>query len=225
MILESYFPQIPDDKLLLTMKQELELFKKNLGPGFGNLAPEYAGFESIFLEGSNLQQKTFIARFKLYNEIFSTVEPDTDVSDLVCIWKVLKKFKMRPPSDLMTKISASDYVEIRDQNGVQIFGNFNFLKQLSYSVEEIFWYSWDELFSRDKKITELIMSEFIKSVSTATESFDPNIPEHQCWETRSTGGHTATVKMQMFSPVFGENKSVRYMLATSKIKRASEVSH
>lgn len=224
MILESYFPQIDEAKTATTMRKELELFKINLGTEFGNLADALPGFENIFLQGSVAQQKTFVARLKFYNEIFSSgMDPETDLVDLKFVWSILKKFKMCPPADLIGKLDVSNYIEIRDNRGVQIFGNFNFLKVLSYSVEELFWYSWDELFSRDEKITQLIMQEFIKSVTTATQPFDPNISEHTCWETRSRGKHSAKVKMLMFSPIFGENQTISYMLATSKIKVGSAV--
>ncbi len=211
-----------NDLLLPSMRRELATLKSNFGPLFpDNLGASIASFEPHFLAGSEEQQRVFIARTSLYNQLIASgLHPETDFRDSRFLWSLFNILGIKPPSSLMNKIDMNDYIEIRDSNGLHTFGNMNFLKILSYSFEELFWYSWEDLFSRNEKINDLIKSQFIRAVTYEEYPFDPEIPEHLCSEKKSAELRSAKVKMNLFSPLFSNrNDGMKYMLAASKITR------
>jgi hypothetical protein len=220
MILERYFNQFSAGDQFSVMTHELLKFKKFISSNLPNTQRPSIKFQEDFSSGTPLAQNIFIARLKFYNELFeSGVRPEIDFQESTFLWALFKKIGLFPPSDLMDQIDMSTYLEIRDKNGLQIFGNFNFLSILSYSVEDLFWYPWDNLFSRDQQIVEMIQKEFIQTVTTARHPFKPNVPKHICEELHSERKHKAFVEMTMFSPLFNHSGDREYMIATSKITR------
>lgn len=219
MIFENYKLPLDSETRLVALRSALYQYKNYLRMFRIHPKPPPPFFEKTFLAGSDEQQKIFIARFELHNELFaSCIQPGKSMpDDKMFIWSLFKKLDLRPPSNLMDKIEIEDYIEIRDKNGVQIFGNFEFLTLLSYSVEEVFWYSWEDLFARDEIVTQKIVAAFVKSVSSASGPFDPEVPEHVGFE-KSAEKRKYSVKMKMFSPVFSKSHQPDYMLATSKIQ-------
>lgn len=218
----SLLNQRRNDLLLPSMRRELATLKHHFGHLFPeNLSASIASFEPHFLAGTEEQQAIFIARTRLYNQLIDAgIQPETDFRDSRFLWSLFNILKIKPPSGLMNKIDMNDYIEIRDANGLHIFGNMNFLKILSYSFEELFWFSWEELFSREESVNDLIKSQFIRAVTFEENPFDPNIPEHICSEKKSSEKRSAKVKMNIFSPLFtNRNDGMKYMLASSKITR------
>lgn len=166
------------------------------------------------------KQLPFLRRLKLYIELLeeAQIEGMDVMRDKMFLWKSFQKIRVVPSSDLFELIVPGDYIEVYDATGVQLFSNFEFLSILSYSFEEVLWWSWDELFGRHPEHNEPIGRAFEKCFIDAKGPFCPDIEEHLCWEMRSPEMKKAKVFMKMFSPIFGRDKSPKAMLATSTIK-------
>ncbi len=173
-------------------------------------------YHEIFL-APFYQKASLINRLHLQN-ILAQDAIDSDLTEAQYVWNMLNALKAKAPEQLFEMLKVKDYIEIRDLNGVQVAANLNFLKVLSYSLEELFWYPWDELFTRDQKITTEIMNKFFYCITEAKSFFDPEIPEHICSELKSLEKRSAIVKMNIFCPLKGQNNSVHYMLACSELK-------
>lgn len=167
-----------------------------------------------------LERQKFIAKIKFYTQLIASSEAENiDImKDKAFLWKSLNQIGVLPSSDLFSQIHPGDYIEVYDPEGVQLFANFEFLSLISYSFEEILWWSWDQLFDRDSQHTKTILSNFVHCFSEAQGPFVPSVVDHVCWETRSKTPKKAQVTMKMFAPLFARNKKPMAMLATSKIQ-------
>ncbi len=167
-----------------------------------------------------LKRQEFITKIKFYTQLIATSEMENIdiIKDKAFLWKSFSQIGLLPSSDLFSQIHPGDYIEVYDPDGIQLFANFEFLSLISYSFEEILWWPWDQLFDRDPKHTESILSNFVRCFSDAQGPFVPSVENHICWETRSETPKEALVTMKMFAPLFARNKKPMAMLATSKIQ-------
>jgi len=166
------------------------------------------------------ERKKFIAKIRFYSQLIASAEAENiDImKDKAFLWKSFSQIGLLPNSDLFSQIHPGDYIEVYDSEGVQLFANFEFLSLISYSFEEILWWSWDQLFARDPRHTETMMVNFTHCFTQALGPFVPSVEDHICWETRSETPKKALVTLKMFAPLFARNKKPMAMLATSKIQ-------
>ena len=167
-----------------------------------------------------VERKKFIGKLRFYTQLIASADAENiDImKDKAFLWKSFSQIGLLPTSDLFAQIHPGDYIEVYDTDGVQLFANFEFLSLISYSFEEILWWSWDQLFQRDPQHTNAIMANFVRCFTNAKGPFVPDVENHICWETRSENPKRAQVTMKMFAPLFARNKKPMAMLATSQIQ-------
>lgn len=192
-----------------------ELFKEKNVP----IRSDASNMEPAFREASPEIQANFLKKIQFYYDLcVGAIQEDIElIEDKRFLWYAFKQLGMRPPSDLMNHIDPKDHIEVYDAQGVQVFANFEFCRLIAYSIEEIFLFSWDQLFGREQKYTDLIMAAFAKSVTVANGPFHPEVPRHTCWELRLQSKRQAVVDMKMFCPIFDQSGRRAYMIATSHI--------
>ena len=71
---------------------------------------------------------------------------------LVFTWRALNKLGLVPRSDLFSKVTDDDILEVYDGEGRQLYRNFRFFDFCSYTMEELYTREWWELYKRDEDI-------------------------------------------------------------------------
>jgi hypothetical protein len=114
------------------------------------------------------QQTQALSRLTVYYKIMSTAtEAKIELrDDKSLLWWALKEFKLRPTSDILDKLDEGDVIEVYDSNFVQIYRNFQFFRICSYTLEELFSYEWPVLFDREAHITESLIKDCMKVLSS-----------------------------------------------------------
>lgn len=174
-----------------------------------------------FTSLDNVGQLGILSRMKFNLKIYMELEAsDFDLlEDKRASWYVINQLGVRPPSDLYSKLEDGDYVEIYDQQGIQVFRNLEFCNLTSYSLEQIISYSWDELYDRKTYIFDQIYKSFTLAFSGALNTFEPEVDEHIVTERLLNRSEQFKVKMKMFSPLLDKNNKAKYLFASSKITR------
>lgn len=174
-----------------------------------------------YKKASYEKQRDFLSKIEFYVSLCQeALSMSIDlIKDKKFIWLTFKRLDCFPSAELMDQIKDGDAVEIyRAETGVLEFCNFDFCRNVGYSIEQLFFEPWHELFYRDEKYMRQITDQFKKSVTIARGPFIPNIEEHICYEASSLAGNSINVKMKMFSPVKHKSGQIKYMIATSDLK-------
>ncbi len=82
------------------------------------------------------------------------LENPQEKNSLNLFWLFMRELGFKSTSDLFSHLKFDDVLELYNQSGVQIFCSMNFFNLCSYSYEEIFSYSWFDLYNREVPITQ-----------------------------------------------------------------------
>lgn len=73
------------------------------------------------------------------------------------LWLALRYFGLRPTSDVFEVLTNGSAIELYSSEGIQLWRNFKVMDVCSYTLEEIFCYTWQERYERDENATNKIM--------------------------------------------------------------------
>jgi len=113
-------------------------------------------------------QKILIERFNTQLSIITELNEDKlNFRDPVqSVWRILSKFNWKPPHDLFQRLSKNDIVEIYLPDQTQLYRNLEYFKYTSYSLTELLFFPWHELFEHQKgfheKIGEIANAVFVE---------------------------------------------------------------
>lgn len=74
------------------------------------------------------------------------------------VWGALKVLGLIPPADAFQHIESNHLVEIYNSNFGQVFRSLNFLLFVSYSIDELMTYHWQELYERTGDTTKEMLA-------------------------------------------------------------------
>ena len=115
-------------------------------------------------------------------------------------------------------MKLSDFIEIYDKNSIQVFRSFELFHHLSYSLSEIFTYTWVDLFNRDdfvfKRMFEL--SEGVLS-GKIVDILHPRFPDHIVEEKFSSKQFWVKMRHKIICPLRAADGSIGGLLNTFKI--------
>ncbi len=140
-------------KITAILKQHditVKPFHSDSLPAFNKLSPE--------------DQMQAIQHAQNYLEVLNSVN-DAKWSykdDLHFLWRSLKVLKLTPSSDIFEHIKKNDAVEIFNLNNIQVWRNLASLDLLSYTLEEIYCYSWEDRYIRNEQTLAEIKVVFEK---------------------------------------------------------------
>ena len=140
-------------------------------------------------------------------------------------WYALQKLKMIPSDNMFSHVDQDDSIEIYDSMGLQIYRSFNFSKYTKYSLEELMIYPWYELYSRDEKITHLMMEVMKKLIVSKNEDivFLDMIPTHFCKETMGKYNWVTKVRFKIAAPLQDKLGNTVGFIATQKLERHNDL--
>ena len=172
----------------------------------------------LYINSSVEVQNQFLHKCQFYTELIkSAIDSDIAiVNDKRFIWLTLMKLNCIPSSELMELIKDGDAVELYSMDGKLIFSNFDFCKHTTYTIEELFWFSWDKLFGREEIYMNQVMTEFIKATSYQ-KPFVPKVERHAIWEIQEGHNKKGFVEMKVFSHLKSKVNGLNYVLATSNV--------
>ncbi len=97
-------------------------------------------------------------------------------SSLSVIWGAFRVLGLVPPSNLFDKIQSDDIIEIYGFNGLQMFANLRFYEICSYTLEDIYSLTWEELWQRDENATKSI-SAVVDNVEHSSEKLAVSVAD------------------------------------------------
>jgi len=142
------------------------------------------------------------------------------VHDKRLAWFAVSRLQLIPPSGFLDFIGEDDYLEIYNASGIQLFRNLEFHRLVSYTIAEVTFYPWNDLYSRQEQILKQIIDQgFVKGFSGIKEPYPLMIDDHIVNEAMSTEARSFHIKFGNLSPLFGKTKTTEAVFATSKLKR------
>lgn len=205
------------DRLLAVSKDYNQLLTENKIEYRSNVNLITSDFSKLLPE----QQDRYLKRLEFsYQNALQAVRANYSLQrDKRYVWRTIQSLGGIPSSNLLDHITESDYIEIYDCDSVQVFANFEFCKLVTYTLEEVTFYPWTELYGRDEKITQQIINTIDRTMTKEKGPFQPDIDDHVCFENRSQSGRHFRVKMKMFSPIPNRQGHNQFFIATSYIER------
>jgi PAS domain-containing protein len=181
--------------------------------------------ETVFLR---FQKHTKATQLKIlgsllnYYEIFAQALKDkAQLRDgKTMLWYALKRFGLRPTSEVFDVISDEDIIEIYNADGIQIYRNLNFYEISSYSLGELVAFEWSELYQREDQVSVEIMKlagDILKGKYSKT--FQSPIPRHKLIEKFSEECHVLDMIQRHYSPLYPleGGRQVVGVIATSQV--------
>lgn len=133
-------------------------------------------------------------------------------------WWALRNLGYIPPDDLFDKIDASDIIEIYDSNSIQVFRSFELFKHISYSLTEMFSYTWSDLFERDEFVFNRISNTVADVLAGKTKGIIyANFPDHVVKEKFSAKKHWLKMRLKLLSPVYRADGSIGGLISAFQI--------
>ncbi len=135
------------------------------------------------------------------------------------IWVALKELQLIPCSDLFTKITSEDVIEIHDLGNKQIFRNLRYFEFCSYTLEEVHCVPWTELYYRPVEDLSVLLSfaeNIIKNPprSTIACDFGPQLIQ----ELNSSARLSMSNTIKYYSPLFDNTGSMVAAMAIESPK-------
>lgn len=207
-----------DLKLLSELVDSLEHILESRG------VPRRATPDAVwedFAKQPSDERATTIKNLTEYLDILMYAEAQVkeDKDERQLLWHVIKYLGLVPPDDLFKHILDNDFIEIYNSSGIQVYRNLEFCKIVSYSIAELSVYRWDQLYSRDQGITNLIITEGMqKGFSGTRQLFKLQIPQHEVWEVFRGGNRRYSADFGYLCPLIDRNsKGVSHILSTCQI--------
>lgn len=121
---------------------------------------------------------------------------------LTFTWRALKKLGLVPRSDLFSKVTDEDILEVYSSDGRQLYRNFRFFDFCSYTMEELYSLEWWSLYKRDEAFTEKLFAIVGRIFNgEIEETVVPDCPAHVVSETSSVGKIQMNYELRMLSPL------------------------
>lgn len=122
---------------------------------------------------------------------------------LTFTWRALNKLGLVPRSDLFSRVTDEDILEVYSSDGRQLYRNFRFFDFCSYTMEELYSLEWWSLYKRDESITEKLYAIVAKIFTgEIAETVVPDCPSHVVSETSSAGKIHMIYEPRMLSPLY-----------------------
>ncbi|MEZ4815969.1 MAG: hypothetical protein R3A80_12330 [Bdellovibrionota bacterium] len=175
-------------------------------------------FLSLPLE---FQQKAVLA-FQFYVETISAMikAGEAPTNSKRFLWRALQSLALIPLDNVFSQISDDDIIEVYSSEGIQIFRSFSFLETISYTIEDLIVFPWHDLFTRDEKITELLIDQAVRLFNREIEETRLNEINynHKIFESKSLEKRILLSRFGIVSPIKSKTpSSISYFVTTFKL--------
>ncbi len=202
----------------LELCSKLEILCKALNLKSMNQNEVISRSKDKYLSLNKKDRKYILNHLSFYKELYSNIlEKSLAQDSKKQLWIALRLLELVPPSDLMNVITDDDCVEIYDSEGIQCYRNFTFASKVSYSLPEILFAPWSNLYTRDPEITEYMYTEAGQALTTAKTYFKSGIKPHVVYEEQTENQQEFDISFGIVSPLFSKQGQSVAFLATSKL--------
>ncbi|HVK61457.1 MAG TPA: hypothetical protein VM432_07900 [Bdellovibrionales bacterium] len=170
-----------------------------------NIIPYSHESVPLFNDKSDSEQNLIIENLRDYlhiceNTLDRGYSPKTDGQ---LLWSALRRFNLRPTSDLFQYIGSGNVIEIHTAEAIQIFRNFGFFELCSYSLEDLYCRPWSDLYQRDKDIEKQLIGCTMQMFSGKVNStVRLNVERHTITETTSPRRLSIQADLNYGAPLF-----------------------
>jgi PAS domain-containing protein len=194
-------------KLAKKFGRELQPYREETWVKFRSLAPAI--------------QSAVFEKFMTYHLLCEKAAGEgIDIADdRSLIWWAIRDFGLRPPSNLFDTIVQGDILEIYNSEGIQIFRNWAFFEFSGYSIGDIFVYTWDELYLRDKQIIADVTTK-VEQLLTGQikQAILSGVPSHRIIERFSPRRKVMELTMKYFSPLYKMDEVAAFTVTSNVVK-------
>lgn len=179
---------------------------------FGFNVSPHRDTEILNFEKCNLAQKKrailyLDANLEILKECIASGENPNNSARL--LWRILKKIKATPESDIFDKISENDVIEVYLDDHTQIFRNLEFFNHTSFTIDELLCGAWYKLYKRDFITTLKMMKMAFKFLTDRLKTTTAwNVPIHKFEEVGSSESLTQLIELKYLSPIKNNGKRI-----------------
>lgn len=135
-------------------------------------------------------------------------------------WWAVQKFGFRPCSDFFGKLSNEHVLEIYNRDFVQIYRNWAFFQISSYSMGDLFVFSWPELYAREPAVTQNLVDYAAMALSGEhKQTIACSSPRHVVIESLSSSQNILDMEMRYVSPLFDSQGGHAAFFAVSTVTK------
>ncbi len=118
-------------------------------------------------------------------------------------WAALRKLGLTPSPELFHFIEDADVIEVHDAQGTQLFRNFEFFNYCSYSLEELYCFSWEQLYHRAPQVTDDLL-QMVQGIYAGELKgcFPVDLPLHDINERYSPLEYVIQAQIKYASPLY-----------------------
>ena len=142
----------------------------------------------------------------------------TREDELECLEHALNTFKLKSLGEDTNFIEENDIIEIYNNQGIQIWRNFELLKLSPYDLLTLLMYEWYVLYERSKIINQKIMDRIQYLISLNNSSATPMQIEKHTMKAKSAEEElVVSINLKYFKPLFSKINGERMgFLVTTK---------
>ncbi|MBC7743373.1 MAG: hypothetical protein H7061_14340 [Bdellovibrionaceae bacterium] len=158
-----------------------------------------------FCKLSTQDQRNVVNSVEIFLNVYKAVQAEgASLLDSVrVVWNALAHLGYRPTSDLFSHIRPGHIIEIHNNNAVQLFRNLVFFNYCSYSLEELYCFPLNELYSRDISVLMNLMGTAQKIFGGEIKTLvKMDLPSHIITEVRSKARLKIQDQIQFMGPLF-----------------------
>jgi hypothetical protein len=119
------------------------------------------------------------------------------------LWRFLAKSKLTPCSDVFDKVGPTDMLQVFNLDHTLLFMCTNFFDHVSFTLEQVFFKSWNQATHREKKHVELLQNAVgLITAGKIKNTFDPKNEWHEVQEVGSELLLKYQLRVKWISPVY-----------------------
>jgi hypothetical protein len=205
------YSETPSSRLAVQKFEELaEDFCSEMNRVGFRLIPTYNQYKKFESLSHQLQQRILKALIS-YRVVLSSAHSQgiNLAHSRSTAWAAIRELGLRPPSNLFEHLEEGDFFEIYTPEHIQIFRSLNFFYLTSYSLEDIFSYAWDELYSRSEVVTKEMFDSVSKVMNGERQGLvKTDFPLHIVIDKFSPGKEWSLIRHKLFAPLISSNQEI-----------------
>lgn len=139
--------------------------------------------------------------------------------DLQMVWRYLRHLRVRPTSDLFSRVRPTDFIEIYQvPQMVQVFRSFRFFRLCGYSLDDLLCRPWWQLYRRDAAITGRLqkrIDEILSQRVPRTVTLDTGV--HNLVERHSSTRNRVQLDSVYGSPLVDRRQNVVAIIGVVRV--------
>lgn len=222
----------PNTQLLVKLVTKLNILSSLLSKNGVIVQASSEHGEQSFLKLSLPNQEMIYKHVCDYLEIVSAI-PDITESptqyptynkEIKCLDMALKKFNLTPKDDCQQYLTKGDIVEIYSAEGVQLYRNFEFFKNCSYSLMDVITNEWFVLYERPQQIIDTMINICSQVLKSGKETVQYAVPEHILRERYLNAKRAFKIVSKYISPLVDSNGQTTAVLTVLTVLTADLIS-